>query len=129
MSARRRQQIEMASHALSRLDEALGVPKTEPLAVDGTIQRFEYAFELVWKTARAVLLDQGVSAGSPRDVFRQIFKLGWIDDESLWLTMLEARNQSTRVYDEQMAVRIYESIPPFAEAFRRLVSVLQQQAD
>ena len=32
--------------ALARLDEALTVPADAPLAIDGTIQRFEFAFEL-----------------------------------------------------------------------------------
>ena len=37
------------SRSLERLAEALGVAADEPLAIDGTIQRFEFTFELFWK--------------------------------------------------------------------------------
>lgn len=36
--------------AIKRLDEALAEDDTNPLAIDGTIQRFEFVFELMWKT-------------------------------------------------------------------------------
>ena len=45
--------------SLGRLAEALGVAAEEPLAIDGTIQRFEFTFELFWKTVRR-LGPQGV---------------------------------------------------------------------
>jgi nucleotidyltransferase-like protein len=38
--------------SLDRLGEALAVSEDEPLAVDGTIQRFEFTFELFWKAVR-----------------------------------------------------------------------------
>ena len=36
--------------SLDRLGEALRVGAEEPLAIDGTIQRFEFTFELFWKS-------------------------------------------------------------------------------
>lgn len=44
--------------ALDRLAGALGVPAEQPLAVDGTIQRFEFCIELAWKMLR-VLIEEG----------------------------------------------------------------------
>ena len=38
--------------ALERLREALQEPETNSLAVDGTIQRFEFVIELFWKTLK-----------------------------------------------------------------------------
>jgi hypothetical protein len=52
--------------SLDRLEEALRVASEEPLAIDGTIQRFEFTFELFWKTVRRALARQGVEANSPR---------------------------------------------------------------
>jgi hypothetical protein len=37
--------LETLAHALDRLAEALAVSPDAPLAIDGTIQRFEFAFE------------------------------------------------------------------------------------
>jgi hypothetical protein len=38
--------------SLERLAEALSVRADEPLAIDGTIQRFEFTFEPFWKAVR-----------------------------------------------------------------------------
>ncbi len=53
--ARLRQSVENLGRALERLDEALAVPLDNPLAIDGTIQRFEFALELFWKTLKRLL--------------------------------------------------------------------------
>lgn len=47
------------ARGLDRLGEALDVPEGHPLAVDGTIQRFEFTFELFWKLLRRLLLREG----------------------------------------------------------------------
>jgi nucleotidyltransferase substrate binding protein (TIGR01987 family) len=47
--------LEQFDRALARLNEALAVPETAPLAIDGTIQRFEFTFELCWKAMQAML--------------------------------------------------------------------------
>ena len=45
--ARLRQSVENLGRALERLEEALAVPLDHPLAVDGTIQRFEFALDVL----------------------------------------------------------------------------------
>ena len=47
VSDRRRDRLGDLGRALDRLDEALAVPPEAPLVVDGTIQRFEFTFELI----------------------------------------------------------------------------------
>ena len=54
------------SRALARLEDALAVPESAPLAIDGTIQRFEFVFELCWKTMKALL--ERLPARAARDV-------------------------------------------------------------
>ena len=39
------QSLRNLEQAVTRLKEALDEPETNPLAIDGTIQRFEFAFE------------------------------------------------------------------------------------
>ena len=41
--------------AMDRLREALEVPRTDPLVVEGTIQRFEFVIEIFWKALRRAL--------------------------------------------------------------------------
>ena len=45
-------------NALGRFEEALLIPKANTLAIDGTIQRFEFTFETAWKAIRNMLFSQ-----------------------------------------------------------------------
>ena len=49
------------SRALARLGEALSAPKSD-LVRDAAIQRFEFTFELAWKTMKLWLAGQGLQA-------------------------------------------------------------------
>ena len=42
--------LEQLQHAYDRLQDALRVSLEQELSIDGTIQRFEFTFELTWKT-------------------------------------------------------------------------------
>lgn len=95
--------------AVTRLGAALDAP-TEELAIDGTIQRFEFTFELYWKTAKRVLGDEGIDASTPRQVLQEAFTAGLISDEAVWLQMLQDRNQAAHTYDEVLAREIYARI-------------------
>ena len=119
MSDRLRQRVESLGRALDRLDEALAVSPDAPLAVDGTIQRFEFTFELAWKALKDALAEEGVDARSPREVLRASFRLGWLDDEEAWLGMLDDRNLSSHVYREEVAAEIYGRIRENAGALRQ----------
>ena len=69
------------ARSLDRLAEALTVGAQAPLAIDGTVQRFEFTFELFWKVVRRLLALQGVDANSPKVALQQAYRLGWLDDE------------------------------------------------
>jgi len=60
------------ARALQTLQEAQARPPQNDLERDGVIQRFEYTFELCWKSIRKALLFFGRSevSGSPRPLFR-----------------------------------------------------------
>ncbi len=70
----------------------------------GVIGQFNLTFELAWKALQAVLRLYGVeefATGSPRDVLKVGYKLGFANDADVWLEMLKKRNGSTLIYDEQ----------------------------
>jgi hypothetical protein len=46
--------LDALGRALDRLREALAEPEANPLAVDGTIQRFEFAFPEMERTYRSL---------------------------------------------------------------------------
>lgn len=91
---------------------------------DGAIQRFEYTFELAWKMMQRVLKQQGVEAGSPKQVFRAALKIGLIDDLDQWFSFLEKRNLTVHTYNEDTADEVFEAsrvfIPIVKETLKRL---------
>ena len=81
------------------------------LARDGIIQRFEFTCELAWKTTREWLLDQGyVSLNSPKAVMRQAFADGLVSDSDGWIALLNDRNMTSHIYDENTADQIFQRI-------------------
>lgn len=98
--------------ALQRLEEALAQDPTEAAGtvLDGTIQRFEFTFELAWKLAKHILAYQGIEAANPRDVIKEAFQQGLIKDGDGWIVMLDDRNKTSHVYDEEEVRRIYDNI-------------------
>lgn len=105
--------------AIRRLEEALKEPAKNPLAIDGTIQRFEFAFELCWKTLKFYLAQEGIEVSTPREVLQQAYISHWIDHDRLWLKMLKDRNETSHVYDEQEARAIYRRIKKYHPELKR----------
>jgi nucleotidyltransferase substrate binding protein (TIGR01987 family) len=104
------QSIKNLGSALVRLEEALAEKQPTALMMDGTIQRFEFTLELFWKTLKRLLESEGIEATTPKEVLKNAFAVKWIDDETIWLQMLDDRNKTSHVYDEQAAALIYAHI-------------------
>lgn len=98
-------------NAVKRLKEALDEDiSISSLVIDGTIQRFEFTFELAWKLAKSVLDYNGIIASTPRSAVKEAFKAGMIKDGQGWIEMLENRNKTSHIYDEKQALEIYNQI-------------------
>ena len=99
------------TNALARLEEALRQnPSVGSIVVDGTIQRFEFTFELAWKLMKAVLDYNGIEANTPRESIKESFRANIIKDGESWIDMLEDRNKTSHIYDENQALVIYNKI-------------------
>lgn len=110
-------------NAVKRLKEALDEDiLMSSLVIDGTIQRFEFTFELAWKLAKSVLDYNGVIASTPRFAVKEAFKAGMIKDGQGWIEMLESRNKTSHIYDEKQALDIYNQIKDkYFKLFERFV--------
>lgn len=102
--------VDSTGRSLDRLKEALAEPPSNPLAIDGTIRRFEFCFELFWKAFQAILWHDGIECRTPREALSRANQVGLIDDETAWLGMLQARNQASHTYDEFVAKMVYGDI-------------------
>jgi len=105
--------------ALRRLEAALAQPKTE-WTRDAAIQRFEFSFELAWKAVSAYARSEGLEARSPREALRVAHRLAWIDDDGLWLRMLDDRNRTSHIYSEAVADEIFARLGTYAAALGTL---------
>lgn len=101
------------SDSINRLEEALKEYEMYKISSsrDGVIQRFEFCTELAWKSTREYLIDQGyVDINSPKSVMKQAFADGLINDDRSWIELLNARNLTSHIYDENTASDIFEDI-------------------
>ena len=100
------------TNALGRLKEGIAkYDEADDLSRDGVIQRFEFTFELAWKTLKTVFEDEGLKGlNSPKTVLREAFAAELIIDDELWLAMLSDRNSTAHIYSEQMAIEICRNI-------------------
>ncbi len=71
------------------------------LEKEGLIQRFEYTFELAWKTLEDYLEAKDVAVTFPRDVIKAAFHYELIEDGEIWMDMLDKRNVLAHTYDEE----------------------------
>lgn len=103
---------------------AMKIEKNEFIR-DSAIQRFEYTFELAWKTMKRILKYKGIDAQGTKDIFRICAQEKIIEDPLVWFTFLEARNKTSHTYNEDMADAIYEIIPLFLQEICKFFQFLE----
>ena len=124
-SERYRKSLVNYENAAKQLAKALNEPESEFIR-DASIQRFEFTYELLWKTIKVFLEEMhGVRTVSPRQVFKEAFALELIDNEEMFLEMIEARNLLSHTYNENQASEIYRKLPSFLESFNLVLEKLQ----
>lgn len=112
--------------ALAKLESALLIPRDRELVVEGTIQRFEYVIELMWKTLKRALEFEGIHPKTPRESVKEAFKIGWLDDEDEWHDMLDSRNTTSHNYlDEELAEDNYDDIVNLTPIIRKTFDFLR----
>jgi nucleotidyltransferase substrate binding protein (TIGR01987 family) len=136
MSARKlRDSLNNLKRAMSKLGEAVQLPRDSPLVAEGTIQRFEFVFELFWKTVKRALEYEGRTSKTPRESIKEAYALGWINNEVAWLDMLDCRNTTSHLYlhpelVEDTYLKIVSYFPQLSTALNflcdRYGNILQQ---
>jgi nucleotidyltransferase substrate binding protein (TIGR01987 family) len=110
--------------ASKRFEEILAEEKSD-IVRDSAIQRFEFTSELSWKLLKAYLEEKGgKDLYFPKDVIRGAFQAGVIKNDPRWLDMVDTRNQTSHIYNEAMAEKVYRQLPQYLPLFKALVAVL-----
>jgi nucleotidyltransferase substrate binding protein (TIGR01987 family) len=96
------QRFQNFDRALAPLDEAMAMERPlSALEKEGVIQRFEYSYELAWKTLKDYLEASGVTISpiTPRQVIKDAFAAKIITDGQVWMNMIDNRNLLSHTYD------------------------------
>lgn len=113
--------------ALNRLKEALAAEKND-LIRDSAIQRFEFTLDLAWKTLKTYLEEyQGVRCVSPKECLREGFQNGIIENDPFWLELVDLRNETVHTYKEEVAERVYGSLPRAVGYFETLLKKISEK--
>jgi len=110
---RLKERLQTAEQAILQLEGSLTIENPSQLERDGTIQRFEFAFEALWKAAKEYLYTiEGLDVASPKGVIRSSRELGILDERNATLALLMAddRNLTVHTYNEALAIEIYTRI-------------------
>ena len=111
------------------LEKALSQTKNE-FTRDATIQRFEYTFELAWKTLkRYIESNTKISEFNLKNLFREAGKQGLITSVEKWFHYLVIRNQTSHTYDERVAEETYLVAQAFLVDLNKLIYSLEMKLD
>src|SRR5271156_3893945 len=109
-----KQRFQNFDRAYKLLAEALrdGPHKLSLLEKEGVVQRFEFTFELAWKTVKDFLENGGlvISPVVPRQVIKEAFAAKLLPDGQVWIDMLDHRNRLSHTYSEAVFEKAVEAI-------------------
>jgi nucleotidyltransferase substrate binding protein (TIGR01987 family) len=121
-----KQRFDNLQRAYQRLRWAMEIHQQDPsdeLIRMAVIKAYEFTFELSWKTLKDFLVYNGIDAKLPREVLKQAFATGLLNNGQLWIDMLEERNLMAHIYDDTRARKAVDQIQ------ERYFSGLQQLHD
>lgn len=110
--------------ALDTLKEALDMFDLKNILVrDATIKRFEYSYELCWKTSKVFLKEaKGEIVIGPKECFKTLGKHGFLSPEEIekLLNMVDDRNETTHAYGETFVQGLYPRIKEYYGLMKKI---------
>lgn len=119
--------------ALTRLQmvQASDLASLSDLEKEGLIQRFEYTYELSWKTLQDFLRYKGyIDFAGPNATLSLALQDGYITDADGWRKMKKSRELMSHTYDEGQADSIASDIiETYADLLNQLSIRLTKELD
>jgi len=116
--------LEEFKKALGTLKEAIDMfDSTNILVRDATIKRFEYCFELSWKTSKVFLKEEkGNLVMAPKECFKTLGKYELLSPEEVEksLNMVDDRNETTHAYGEKFIQALYPRIKEYFKVMEKI---------
>lgn len=116
------EKLNQLEQAITKWKESLDA-KFSDLNRDAAIQRFEFTFELFWKSVKIYLKEkEKIECVSPRSCFREIKKIFGLSaaEIELCLKMADDRNLSVHTYSEKMATALYKRLKKYCKITEKI---------
>lgn len=101
-----KQRFQNFEAAYRLLEEAMadGGANLSDLEKEGVVQRFEYTYELAWKTLKDYLENSGlvIAPVTPKQVIKEAFAAKLLESGEVWVRMLDHRNLLSHTYDRSV---------------------------
>lgn len=84
-------------------------PPYDNVVLTGLVGLYEICFEQSWKMMKEILERHGFeegATGSPKIILKTAYKANMIQDEKLWISALQERNNVTHSYNKSIALDI-----------------------
>ncbi len=94
------------NRALDRLQEVVALSETDIIR-DSLIQRFEFTYELAWKSMFYWMRDQGEKIPEmQKPIIQAAFRCELIVSPEIWEEMNDQRDETSHTYNEAKAVSV-----------------------
>lgn len=123
-----KQRFEHLQKAFLFLEKGVHRQIYDELQAAGLVQAFEFTFELSWKTLKDYQNFLGTSLSYPREIIKEAFQSGIIEDGHTWISMLDQRNELR--YDEEQSKQTVVIIrEKYFPAMKQVYLTLKQLAE
>jgi nucleotidyltransferase substrate binding protein (TIGR01987 family) len=95
---------------------------------DSIVKKYEMLEDLSWKLLSKFFKSTGLELNNPRSCYKQAFKEGLINDIDTWNEILESKNKTAHIYDEEDYEIIKDSIiNKYMDAIENLLLSLKER--
>lgn len=129
---RLKERITDTEKALIAFREVMAIEYPTAIERDAAIQRFEFTFEAIWKTAREMLyVVEGIDIGSPKGVIRACREVNIFSDAETVaaLKMVDDRNLTIHTYNESLAKQIYSRLSGYLVLMEKWFLLIKEKAE
>ncbi|MES2615665.1 MAG: HI0074 family nucleotidyltransferase substrate-binding subunit [Bdellovibrionota bacterium] len=116
--------------AILKCESLKSNPELREYIRDSAIQRFEFTFELAWKTLKRFLeiyMLENVDSLIASNLFRMGAESGLIQNSEFWLEFKRNRNLTSYTYDEDLAEKVYENSKIFLVEVKYFIKKLEEK--
>jgi hypothetical protein len=117
------------TRSYKKLLEALETPVSEPLAIDGTLRRFEFTYEIACETIITFYEGFLNSGKSHNKCLRKAIQNGWVDNQECWSSIMESKSLASFAFSENLAKDVYETVKKSHYVFDNLITTCRDMND